>query len=65
MKSCVLFYFYTLTGGRPMKREGFAFTDIVSGLPVHRYRDAFGNLWLADNGSWSLFRVRGNTPRIS
>lgn len=49
-----------LTGGRPMKREGYAFTDKVSGKGVEYRRDSFGRLWLADGGAWSLFRVRAN-----
>ena len=46
-----------LAGGRPMKREGTAFVDCVSGKSVVYYRDWFGRRWMADNGAWSLFRV--------
>lgn len=46
-----------VTGGRPMKREGLAFVDRVSGKSVEYRRDWFGRLWLADGGAWSLFRV--------
>ena len=45
-----------LTGGRPMKRVGFAFYDQVSGVPVHYWVDHFGRYWLAE-GSCSIFRV--------
>lgn len=55
-----------LTGGRPMKREGFAFVDLISGKSVCYYSDAFGRRWLA-KGPWSLFRVQTvggtNDPR--
>lgn len=46
----------TITGGRPMRHISFAFTDVVSGRPVHRFVDAFGRTWLAE-GRWSRFRV--------
>lgn len=49
--------FYRLTGGRPMKHLGFAFTDVISGKPVSYWRDKFGREWMAV-GAWSLFRVR-------
>ena len=49
-----------LTGGRPMKREGYAFRDVVSGRGVEYRRDLLGRLWLADGGPWSLFRVKAN-----
>lgn len=50
--------FFKLTGGRPMKDCGFSFTDIVSGKSVRNYVDKFGRGWMADNGPFSLFRVR-------
>jgi hypothetical protein len=46
-----------LTGGRPMRRLGYAFTDKVSGESVDFYRDLLGRDWMA-TGAWSLFRVR-------
>lgn len=46
-----------LTGGRPMRREGFAFVDRISGKSVCYYTDAFRRRWLA-TGPWSLFRVQ-------
>lgn len=45
-----------LTGGRPMKLEGLAFVDKVSGRPVNYYVDSFGRRWMAE-GRWSRFRV--------
>lgn len=48
--------FYMLTGGRPMERLDYAFTDHVSGESVCHYRDKLGRIWLA-TGSWALFRV--------
>jgi hypothetical protein len=45
-----------LLGGRPMRFEKFAFTDVVSGLPVNYYTDTLGRKWMA-NTAWSLFRV--------
>ena len=49
-------WFYKLTGGRPMKREGMAFVDRVSVETVNHYCDKFGRRWLAIN-AWSMFRV--------
>lgn len=46
-----------LTGGRPMRKIGYAFADKVSGKSVNYYVDYFGNVWMA-NGAWSKFRVR-------
>jgi hypothetical protein len=46
----------TLLGGRPMRREAFAFRDQCSGASVSYYRDSLGRLWLAEN-RWALFRV--------
>jgi hypothetical protein len=48
-----------LLGGRPMKLEGCAFIDQVSGEEVNHYTDTLGRKWLA-NHSWSLFRVERN-----
>jgi hypothetical protein len=46
-----------LLGGRPMKYEGCAFIDLVSGKEVNRYTDTLGRKWLA-NSAWSLFRMK-------
>jgi len=46
-----------LLGGRPMKREEFAFTDHVSGESVCHYVDTLGRKWLASS-PWALFRVK-------
>jgi len=45
-----------LLGGRPMRLEGFAFTDVVVGEPVYYYRDRLGRRWLAQS-AWARFRV--------
>lgn len=45
-----------LLGGRPMRYEGCAFVDRVSGKEVNRYTDTLGRKWLAEN-RWALFRV--------
>lgn len=45
-----------ILGGRPMKCDGFAFTDIVSGHSVYAWTDTLGRRWLAEY-SWSWFRV--------
>lgn len=50
-------WIFKLTGGRPMARTGFAFTDSVSRESVCYYTDKLGRNWLA-TGAWSLFRVR-------
>ena len=52
------FLFYKITGGRPMRDDGFNFTDTVSGKSVRNYTDSFGRHWMADSGRWSMFRVR-------
>lgn len=49
-------YIHRLTGGRPMRRDGFAFTDRVSGESVCYWTDRLGRRWLA-TGAWSWFRV--------
>jgi hypothetical protein len=46
-----------LTGGRPMTRIGYAFTDKVSGRGVEYRKDKFGRVWLTDGGAWGLLRV--------
>lgn len=48
--------FFKLTGGRPMRFKGRAFTDVVVGKAVNDYTDGLGRDWLA-HGAWSLFRV--------
>ena len=46
-----------LLGGRPMRYEGVAFVDCVSGKSVNRYTDKFGRKWLAES-AWAWFRVK-------
>ena len=46
----------SLLGGRPMRRESFAFRDQCSGASVNYYIDSLGRRWMAEN-RWSLFRV--------
>ena len=53
-------WLWKLTGGRPMIREGYAFTDRVSGRGILHMRDRLGRRWLAE-GAWSLFRVPRTT----
>ncbi len=48
--------FYKLTGGIPMEKLDFAFTDSVSGEMVYHYKDKLGRMWLA-TGAWASFRV--------
>lgn len=48
-----LWYF---TGGRPMKRLEYVFTDKVNGRGVWYWRDRLGRSWMAQ-GPWALFRV--------
>jgi hypothetical protein len=45
-----------ILGGRPMKCNGYAFTDVVSGERVKYFTDTLGRKWLANN-AWSFFRV--------
>jgi hypothetical protein len=45
-----------VTGGRPMKRLNYLFTDHISGNPVYYYEDTFGRVWMATS-AWSLIRV--------
>lgn len=47
-----------LTGGRPMRRLAYAFTDKVTGRPVYYFMDGYDRLWMAEH-RWSLFRVPG------
>lgn len=51
--------FYLITGGRPMKRLGYDFTDAVTGEAVCYYLDGYGREWLA-TGAWSGFRMKSN-----
>lgn len=53
-----------ITGGRPMRYDGFAFTDIVSGRSVYRWIDRLGRCWLAE-GAWSSFRVSANAQPVN
>lgn len=46
-----------ITGGRPMKRLEYRFTDQVTCKPVYRWADKFGRVWLATMDDW-FFRVR-------
>ncbi|MET3929543.1 hypothetical protein ABIE51_001430 [Lysobacter sp. OAE881] len=39
-----------------MRRDGFAFRDVVSGKSVNYYTDRLGRRWMA-NSAWSWFRV--------
>ena len=48
--------FYKLTGGRPMRAQGLAFVDRVSGKSVYRFVDGLGREWLAEH-RWAPFRV--------
>jgi len=50
-------WFWKLTDGRPMKREGLAFVDQVSGKSVEYRIDKFGRRFMTDGGAWGLFRV--------
>lgn len=47
--------FSAITGGRPMKRLDYAFTDFVSGERVFKFEDTNGRLFLACH-AWSIFR---------
>ena len=49
--------FYKLTGGRPMTKLQFEFTDVICGEPVYSFVDKLDRKWLATN-KWSLFRVK-------
>ena len=51
-----------LLDGRPMTYAGFAFTDIVSGVPVNYYRDTLGRKWMATS-RWGWFRVLADTEQ--
>lgn len=51
-----------VTGGRPMKRRKYRFTDIISGNPVYYYEDKFGRIWMATS-AWALFRVEVEDKR--
>lgn len=58
----MLMRFYNfLTGGRPMRRREWLFTDVVSGNRVYRYEDRLGRSWMAE-GPWSWFRVEAKAP---
>lgn len=53
-----------LTGGRPMRCDGLAFVDVVSGRNVFYFTDRLGRHWLAEGPS-SLFRVRAALRALS
>ena len=44
-----------MTGGRPMVRGEYRFSDLWSN-PVYYYQDKFGRKWLATS-AWAWFRV--------
>lgn len=48
-----------ILGGRPMKCNGGAFVDNISGEYVKYFTDTLGRKWLATS-AWSLFRVPRN-----
>ena len=48
-----------ILGGRPMRRDGFAFTDVVSGKSVCYYLDTLGRRWLSTS-PWARFRVEAS-----
>ena len=52
--------FYFVTGVRPMRWNGSAFVDVVSGKTVHCVVDAFGRYWLFEH-PWARFRVETGT----
>jgi|GEM_PF-2733722 len=49
--------FSALTGGRPMRKIGIAYTKRGSGEKVFYFVDDFGTLWMAAH-AWSIGRVR-------
>ncbi len=55
MKTEFLYWFFRLTGGRPMRRLGLVFVP-GNAILVYAFRDAFGREWLATS-EWALFRV--------
>lgn len=44
-----------MTGGRPMARGEYRFTDPWGG-PVYYYQDKFGRVWMATS-AWAWLRV--------
>jgi len=60
MKKYLEKIFFNLTGGRPMIDCGLAFIDTLSNKSVRYYKDHFGRQWMAEDGEWSLFRVKRN-----
>lgn len=48
--------FYWMTGGRPMKRGSYRFTDHITGRCVYYFTDAYGRKWMATS-PWDTFRV--------
>ena len=50
-----------ITGGRPMRKIGFAFTDTVTGKPIFYFKDLLGRAWLAEH-RWASFRVKADHP---
>lgn len=45
-----------LTGGRPMTRVCYCFTDYICDRPVYLWRDRYDRPWLA-HSAWAQFRV--------
>ena len=46
-----------VVSGRPMIRDGYAFTDAVRGRPIYLWLDLCGRCWMAE-GRWGWFRIR-------
>lgn len=57
MKKLLAKFKILLTGGRPMIKLGYAFTDFLSGEKYYDFIDQKGRLWVA-NGKWSLTRMK-------
>jgi hypothetical protein len=53
-------FLWYLTGGRPMKRLSYEFTDQITGEPVYYWRDKLGRKWMATVSDW-FFRVPSET----
>jgi hypothetical protein len=53
----MLKFLHWITGGRPMRRIGHAYTERCTGKPVSYFVDAYGDVWMAKH-RWSI----GRTP---
>ena len=42
---------------KPMKCEGLAFTEMISGCSFYYYRDGFGRRWVKSS-KYSFFKVK-------